>query len=101
MKIGFNGEWINAVEVFENSAFVLEHPEDCRKAAAYSLMDRLVELGVVKFDVSEEVTLCDDTSVPPSPPRVAVRATINLCAAYHRQNEEAQHDGSETRRRHL
>jgi hypothetical protein len=69
---------VAALEVFESATFVRENEGQCRRAAATALVDELLRRGVIAFDTSEEVCLCNDGYEPPGPPRCAMRATVKL-----------------------
>jgi hypothetical protein len=72
---------VAGIEIFESKAFVQANQEKCRRAAAHALADRLLELGALVFDTSEEAWLGTDGYEPVGPPRCAMRATLILITA--------------------
>jgi hypothetical protein len=69
---------VAAIQVCESERFFLENGEAVRRECVAKLMGELLNHGFIHFDTSEEVTLCDDSVKPPSPPRFALRGFISV-----------------------
>lgn len=76
---------IAAIEVFESEAFIRENAKECQRRTAYALVDHLLRLGAIDFDVSKQVTLCGCMPGEYCPhvletPPAAMRAMVSLKA---------------------
>jgi hypothetical protein len=91
-----HGVKVVAIENVANEQFYREDEAACRKAAAYLLMDVLMDYGLVEFDTSEMVCLCGCDwgwhrvgcpNHPDSPPMpFGVRAKLRVAAAWPMKN---------------